>query len=213
MINYTHNCSPPSLPQLLWLTFCPLSHRDQLIPNRPAGNPLGKRNLVRPSSLLFMCEVTFPKGARVPALRPIPVMHQVGRRLWCARKSVISARPKWWFTRSENQRAAGFWCIRATHTHTQTLLYAEGKVQWCRDGGHIQRFMVTAWELSHQIHFAQWFWQRLSRSSPARTGMTPDCDHAMATVVHQWFPSTTNNSQIHTDNQEALVRLAETTSK
>lgn len=76
-----------------------------------------------------------------------------------------------------------------THTHTGAPVCREGGAAMQRRG-HIQHFMVTAWELSHQIHLAQWFWQRLSRSCPARTGITPDCDRAMATVVHQWFPRT-----------------------
>lgn len=163
------------------------------------------RDLVCPSSPLLNYKVTFPKVSAVL----VPVTHQVGPE-----KSVISARPK----KSDDSLWESQGSDAHTYTHADTHMHA--RTPACREGGavmqrwgHIQRFMVTAWELSHQIHFAQWFWQRLSRSSLARTGMTPDCDHAMATVVHQWFPSTPTRVSFTqtTGKRWSLVRLAKTT--
>lgn len=141
----------------------------------PAGNQLGKQDLVCTDYLLLKYKVTFLKSDSNPQQNDDSL--------------------------TQNHRAAGFCCIWATHTHTSTPVCREEGAAMQRRG-HIQHFMVTALELSHQICFAQWFWQRLSRSCPARTGMTPDCDHAMATVVHQWLPRT-----------PTTVRFTQTTGK
>lgn len=90
----------------------------------------------------------------------------------------------------------------------------EREVQWCRDRGHIQAFMFTAWELSHQTRMpngsdrpeAEPLQPGVDRNDS--TGLWLGNDYCCAPVIHT-TPITFRFTQ--TTRQEVLVKLAKTT--
>lgn len=90
----------------------------------------------------------------------------------------------------------------------------ERRVQWCRDKGHIQGFMFTAWELSHQTCVPNGYDR--PKAKPLQPGVDRNDsaglwlgnNYCCAPVIHT---TSITFRFTQTNREEVLVKLAETT--